>query len=184
MIPVNENGTYVLVDKDGVHRATLGEVIVFTADERNNTFGELLVEELTAGEEYQLTVKLDAEWLSDAKTAYPITIDPALSYVDGDFNIEDMVVGTSTSYSKTASVLYVGRGSSGAKICTLMCFPDLNITGYNVTSATVSIRDIMCQHEEQTVECYEYVGANWSGSGSFAWNGMGSAPSECFLILM
>lgn len=181
LTPVNDNGTYVLVDNDGIQRATLGDVIIFTADERNNTFGELLVEELVAGEEYQLTVKVDSAWLSDPETAYPITIDPALSYVDGDFTIEDMVVGTSTTYSKTSSSLYVGRGSSGAKIRTLMRFPNLNITGYNVTSATVSIRDLMCESEAQTVQCYEYIGTEWAGSGTFAWNDMGSSPIGIFL---
>ena len=181
LTPVNDNGTYVLVDNDGIQRATLGDVIIFTADERNNTFGELLVNELVAGSEYQLTVKVDADWLADPKTAYPITIDPALSYVDGDFTIEDMVVGTSTTYSKTSSSLYVGRGSSGAKIRTLMRFPNLNITGYNVTSATVSIRDLLCESEAQTVQCYEYIGTEWASSGTFAWNDMGSSPIGIFL---
>ena len=52
---VNQSGTWVLVDEDNTVRASLSDVIVFTADERNNTFGELQVEEITAGQTYRLT---------------------------------------------------------------------------------------------------------------------------------
>ncbi len=181
LTPVNDNGSYALIDSNGVQRATLGDIIIFTADERNNTFGELIVEEITAGQEYCLTIKLDADWLADEKTAYPITIDPTLTYANTVGNIEDLVVGTSTSYSGTASSLYVGRGSSGAKIRTLMRFPNLNILGYNVTSATVSIRDLMCQSSGQYVRCHQYIGNAWSESSTINWAGMGNAPLGIYL---
>ena len=128
LTPVNEHGTWLLVDNDGIHRATLGEVIVFTADERNNTFGELRVEEITAGQTYRLTILLDADWLADVKTVYPITIDPALSYANNTTNIHDITVCQGTTYSAASGSLYVGRNADGDIRRALMCFPQLTFS--------------------------------------------------------
>lgn len=175
LIPVYENAVWSLRDEDGIERATIGDIILFTADERNNTFGNLQVDEIEQAQEYLLTIELDPEWLTDEKTAYPITIDPTMTLTStGD--IEDVVVGTSTTYSGTSSSLYVGRGSSGAKIRTLMRFPNLNLSGYTVNSARIELRDIMCEDTAQIVQCYEFIGTSWSESGSTSWSSIGSSP--------
>ena len=75
----NENGSYVLKDSTGVIKAALGEIIIFTADEMNNTTGIMTAETVKAGEQYMLTIEIDASWLADEKTKYPIVIDPTVS---------------------------------------------------------------------------------------------------------
>ncbi|MGM9679891.1 MAG: leucine-rich repeat protein, partial [Eubacteriales bacterium] len=170
---VDQFGTYVLADEDGTVCGSLSDIIIFTADERNNTYGEMSVETVVENEQYRLTVRLDDAWLSDANTAYPITIDPSITLTaSGD--IEDIVVGTSTTYSADSGSLYVGRGSSGAKLRTLMRFPGLNIDGYYVTEAVVTLRDLMCQDVAQTVECHKFTGNSWSESSGTSWSGVGN----------
>ncbi|MBQ8288144.1 MAG: DNRLRE domain-containing protein, partial [Clostridia bacterium] len=181
LTPVNDNGTWLLVDSDGIHRATLGEIVVFTADERNNTFGELQVQQITAGQEYRLTILLDADWLADENTVYPITIDPALSYTNNTANIQDITVCQGTTYSASSGSLYVGRNSSGNIRRALMRFPNLNILGYNITSATVSVRDIMCESWALPMQCYQYTGADWSDSNPMTWANMGDTPVGIYL---
>ncbi|MGM9681336.1 MAG: Ig-like domain-containing protein [Eubacteriales bacterium] len=169
-------GTYVLVDEYNTVKATLGDIILFTADERNNAFGSMSVETVTENESYLLTIELDEAWLSDPDTLYPITIDPTIT-LNTTGNIEDVSIVSTTTYSGTSGSLYIGRGSSGAPLRVLMRFPNLNISGYSVTGATVSIRDIMCEDDAaQVVECHEYVGNSWSESGTTTWSGVGSSP--------
>ena len=52
------------VDTEAI-RATIGDIIIFTADERNNAFGSLTVEAITENQEYRMTYDkaiLMAKW--------------------------------------------------------------------------------------------------------------------------
>ena len=40
-------------------KATIGDIIVFTADERNNAMGSMTYETVRANQEYVLTIHLD-----------------------------------------------------------------------------------------------------------------------------
>ncbi len=173
--PVKYYDTYVLVDNDGNAKATLSDIIIFTADERNNTFGNLKIDEIVRNSEYLLTIELDSEWLMDSNTAYPITIDPSIEYNTTGY-IEDLVVSTDTDniYSGTSGSLYVGKDSSGSAIRALMRFPTLDLSDCIVTNARIELRDLMCEGTTQTVECYEYIGATWQEGTEFAWSNMGS----------
>lgn len=176
VLSLGEN-EYALADETGAIQAYLGDVLIFTADERNNTFGEMKVETVQENELYRLTVQVDADWLADEKTVYPITIDPTISVTVDDTTygkIEDVVIGTSTTYSGTSGSLYTGRGSSGATIRSLMRFPNLDLSGKIVTDASVELRDLMCQDESIEIECHEYVGNSWSEAGSTSWSSVGS----------
>ncbi|MGM9646754.1 MAG: Ig-like domain-containing protein [Eubacteriales bacterium] len=181
LTPVNQYGTWVLVDESNTVRACIGDVIIFTADERNNTLGELQVEEVIAGQEYRLTIVMDADWLADEATVYPITIDPALTYANTTANIQDITVCQGTTYSATSGSLYVGRNSNGNVRRALMRFPNLNILGYNITSATVSVRDLMCESWALPMQCYQYTGNDWSDSNPITWSGMGDTSVGIYL---
>ena len=70
------DGSYCLVDGAGTTKAVDGDIIIFTADERNNTFGTLRAETVVENQEYTLTIVLDPDYLSDPNTVYSIRIDP------------------------------------------------------------------------------------------------------------
>lgn len=90
-----EYGSYYLADADGKVEATIGDIIVFTADERNNTMGSMTYETVRANQEYILTIHLDADYLADEDTVYPIRIDPTIE-INYDNNgagaIEDVTI--------------------------------------------------------------------------------------------
>ena len=171
-------GSYFLTDGDGNVKATIGDVIIFTADERNNTLAGMTVETLEENQRYRLTIVIDPEYLSDEKTVYPITIDPTLElYYDTPATsegraIEDIMIAQSKVYAGTNSLNLVGKGKTAGAIRTVMNFPGLISSGVlskNISSAHIRIRDIMCESDSMLVQCYEYTGSEWSESDPPTW---------------
>lgn len=163
-----EMGSFYLADEQGNRKANIGDIIIFTADERNNTLGELSCEEIKPNYAYLLTIHVDAEYLKDEKTVYPIRIDPTLE-VTGTGAIEDVTVYTGTSYySGTSGILYVGTDSDKTYRI-LMKFPNLDLTSFSenqIVNASVELRDVMCQGVHVDVQCRYYNGSasSWSES--------------------
>ena len=77
-----DKGTLLLANENGEVKATLGEVIVFSADNKNNTFGKYTIKELEKNSRYKVTVSVDREYLTDSKTKYPVKIDPDLKTIN------------------------------------------------------------------------------------------------------
>ena len=134
----------------------------------------MTAETVTANEEYILTIHIDAEYLRDEDTLYPITIDPTIeiSYTNnGAGAIQDIVVNSADPLSGTDGEISAGKWGSDQSISRiLMKFPHLNLNGIpyseSVTSAKVYIHDLMCQHDELTLECYPFIGPSWSESNA------------------
>ena len=74
-----DKGTLLLADESGDVKATLGEVVVFSADNKNNTFGKYKVEELEKNNRYKVTLTVDKEYLTDPDTKYPVKINPDIN---------------------------------------------------------------------------------------------------------
>ncbi|MBQ3551379.1 MAG: hypothetical protein IJA41_10430, partial [Clostridia bacterium] len=64
--------SYYLTDAEGTVKATLGDIIIFTADERNNALGSMTHTTVREDQQYIVTIHIDAEYLKDEKTKYPI----------------------------------------------------------------------------------------------------------------
>ena len=186
-----EYGSYYLVDAEGNVEATIGDIIVFTADERNNTMGSMTYETVHANQEYVLTIHLDADYLIDEDTVYPIRIDPTIE-INYDHNgagaIEDVTINQSSTFSGTSGSLFIGRHPAGSLSRVLMRFPNLSINGVisadQIISASVELRDLMCQGDEDiTVECYMYdrMAPTWTESGTTTWSSVGSTYIGAFL---
>lgn len=180
-----EYGSYYLANGSGDVEACIGDIIVFTADERNNTIGSMTCETVSANEEYILTIHLDADYLADEKTVYPIRIDPTIEINydnNGSGAIEDVTINERATFSGVSGSLYVGRHPAGSLSRSLMRFPNLNLdnisSGFYITAATVEIRDLMCQGDEDiTVDCHVYNKASpsWSEAGTTTWSSVGSS---------
>ena len=166
-----EYGSYYLADAEGNIEATIGDIIVFTADERNNTMGSMTYETVRANQEYVLTIQLDAEYLADEDTEYPIRIDPTIE-INYDNNgtgaIEDVTLNSLSGSNGSSGSLFVGLRETYGKSRILMKFPGLNINSlpgsYQISAASVEIRDLMCEGEELGVYCYVFTGNTWSES--------------------
>ena len=166
------DGSYYLVDDDGNIKATIGNIIIFTADERNNAFGDIVPTTIVEDEEYLLNIVVDADYLADPDTNYPIRIDPTIeiSYDNnGASAIEDITISTNKNFAGSHDSLYVGRRSTEGIARALMRFPGLNLgnlAGATVTSATVQLRDLMCESDELAISCHVFTGNVWDANSA------------------
>lgn len=165
-------GSFFLVDAEGNIKASIGDIIIFTADERNNAFGDIEPKTIVENQEYLLNIVVDAEYLADPATTYPIRIDPTIEIKysnNGAGAVEDITISTNTNFSGSYTSLYVGRRSTEGIARILMRFPALdvsNLTGVTVTSATVRVRDLMCEDDPLDVSCHVFTGNVWNGSSA------------------
>lgn len=165
------DGSFYLVDEENVVKATLGDIIIFTADEKNNTMGELNAQTIVAGQEYMLTIVVDPEFLASEETVYPIRIDPTVEICydnNGAGAIADVTLNSNSGSSGTSGSLSVGLRETYGVSRILMKFPGLNLSslGNNITitNATVEIRDLMCEGTGLDVSCYVFSGNTWDES--------------------
>lgn len=165
----NIKGSYYLMDLLGNLRASIGDIIIFTADERNNTFGRLTFKTVKARQEYIMTIHVDEEYLKDENTVYPIRIDPTieLNYDNyGTGAIHDVTLNSQNISNTASTSLSVGRRSNTWGISRiLMKFPKLNLSSISsaahITDANVELRDILCEAESLTVYCHPFTGNSW-----------------------
>ena len=179
----NRSSGLILTDAEGKTVAAVGDIIVFTCDDRNNTFGNISYETVTEGREYLLRISLPAEYLADPATHYPIYIDPTLTVEEYNVtvgSIEDITVNQNhATDSPTSGTLYVGKaGANYGAMRSVMRFPELTLTGIlpsSITSAVVHVRDLMCYGYSLQVDCYGYYGTLPTGSftqTNMTWSGV------------
>ena len=186
-----DKGTLLLADESGDVKATLGEVIVFSADNKNNTFGKYKVEELEKNNRYKVTMIVDSAYLTDPDTKYPVKIDPDINSEKDNLSIQDLQVfkgtdgkGTSETSLGTSGVSRVGWTDWGAcrtliKIGNRTAITNNIKDSSQVISAYVEIRDLMCQSVSTPIVCAQFKGNNWTEKDVKTWNALnaGSAGS-------
>lgn len=164
----DRDGSYYLTDGSGAVKATIGDIIIFTADERNNTYGTLTHETVRANQEYKLTIHIDPEYLLDEDTAYPIRIDPTIEITSAAGAIEDVTLNSLSGSDGDSWSLTVGKRATYGISRVLMKFPGLSLSAIpsadKITSATVELRDLMCEDESMMVYCYVFTGNTWTES--------------------
>ena len=162
------DGSYYLTDADGETKATVGDIIIFTADERNNTFGRMTHETVREHQEYLMTIHVDADYLRSEATVYPIRIDPTIEVTSGTGAIEDTTINSLRGSDGASGSLYLGKRETYGISRILMKFPGLNLSSVpsadSVTKASVKLRDLLCESEAHTVYCYAFTGNTWSES--------------------
>lgn len=186
-----DKGTLLLADENGEVKATLGEVVVFSADNKNNTFGKYKVEELEKNSRYKVTVSVDRECLTDPKTKYPVKINPDLKTINASAKIQDLQVfkgtdgkGTSETSAGYSGVSRVGWTDWGA--CrTLIKLNNFSFNTYKITdawqidSAYVELRDLMCQGGSGVpISCGQFNGNFWTEKDTRTWNGLEAENSS------
>lgn len=172
------DGSFYLVDNDKNIKAIIGDIIIFTADEKNNTMGRLTSQAVNPGQIYTMTIHVDADYLKDKKTLYPIRIDPTIeiSYSkNGAGAIEDATINSSAGSAGTSGSLYIGKRETYGISRALMKFPALNLndiySSSNIVSATVTVRDLLCESTAMNISAHIFTGNTWSES-SISWSGV------------
>ena len=165
------NETYCLTDSDGEIKAIIGDVIIFTADERNNTFGSITYQTVRQNQEYNITIHVDADYLRDPRTVYPIRIDPTIEIRysnNGAGAIEDVTLNSNAGSDGSSTSLLIGKRNTYGISRVLLKVPALSFDGIpyavSITSATIGIRDIMCQSSSLDIYCHQFTGGEWTES--------------------
>ena len=186
-----DKGTLLLADESGDVKATLGEVIVFSADNKHNTLGEYKIEEIEKDNRYKVTLTVDKEYLTDPDTKYPVKIDPSLNTIDYNIVVEDMQVfkgkdgkGTSETSAGYSGVSRVGWTDWGA--CrTLVKLSNFSFATYKISnswqieSACIELRDLMCQGGSGVpISCGQFNGNFWTEKDVRTWNGLDAGNSS------
>lgn len=172
------DGSFYLVDNEKNIKAAIGDIIIFTADEKNNTMGKLTAQAVNPGQIYTMTIHVDAEYLKDEKTSYPIRIDPTIeiSYSkNGAGAIADATINSAAGSAGTSGSLYIGKRETYGISRALMKFPGLSLndvySASNIVSATVTVRDLMCESTAMNIYAHIFTGNTWSES-SVSWSGV------------
>lgn len=167
------DGSYYLTDDGGAVKATIGDILIFTADERNNALGTLTHETVRDKQAYTLTIHLDDEYLRDENTAYPIRIDPTIEITSAAGAIEDVTLNSLSGSDGDSWSLTIGKRATYGVSRVLMKFPGLDISSLPpaefITNATVEIRDLMCEDESLAVYCHVFTGNSWT-ENTANWN--------------
>lgn len=178
-----DKGTLLLSDASGKVKASLGEVVVSSGDNKNNTFGNFEITEKVKNNSYIVTVSVDKEYLTSPDTVYPVRIDPTIKSTSTDVGIEDLQVfkgtdgsGDNETSAGKSGVSRVGWSDWGT--CrTLMKFTGLNFSGKQITQSSqiteayVEMRDLMCQGGTAVpIVCSQFTGNAWSESDIKTWN--------------
>lgn len=117
-----------------------------------------------------MTVHVDADWLRDENTAYPIRIDPTIEITSssGAGKIEDVTINSLQGSDGSSGSLFVGYREKYGVSHTLMKFPGLDLTNIvsedHIISATVQLRDLLTEAESLTVYCCLFLGNEWTES--------------------
>ena len=162
-------GNYYLTDTEGTIKASIGEIIVFTADERNNTMGEMRAVTVKENQIYGMTIVLDADYLADPDTVYPIRIDPTVQIhysTAASTAIEDVTIQSGNVSYPEMTTLGIGLRSYGISRV-LMRFPGIDFSDYEgveITEATIVLRDVQCEGTYMPVYCYPFTGSAWTES--------------------
>ena len=163
--------SYFIVDDNDNIKATIGDVIIITADENNNALGKLLCETICDKYEYLLTIYIEEEYLTDEKTIYPIRIDPTIEIKyesNGDGAIEDVTINSLDTSAGSSGSLFVGLRNTYGISRILMRFPQLNLNSINasedIITATVEMKDLLCETDAMYVDCHPFTGNFWTES--------------------
>lgn len=174
----NENGSVSFFDPDTAE--SVAEMMQVVCYDANNKFagGDVVITEIKENDIYALTVIADAAFLADENTAYPVSVDPTVSFNTATA-IEDAVVYSGKPAKNYANYNYnnIGYVDSSYKIGELLIkFPTLesgiigNLESYQINSATLQLYPASGGSGNETIRAYRY-NATWDES-TITWNGL------------
>ena len=167
----NDFGQLLLRNAENETVAYVSDAVAFTADDRNNRLLSYTFDTVVPQEEYILRLALPEEYLADANTVYPLSLSSSIE-INTSGAIEDVTINSNAGSSGTSGSLYIGKRSSFGISRTLMKFPGLNLSGISagqISSASLEIRDLLCESQAMTVRCHAFTGNTWS-ENSASWS--------------
>lgn len=162
---LDDDCLYIFDNEANEYRGLIEPVYIEDANGKIETNNDLEYEQISTTE-WIVTVKANKEFLESPATQYPVSIDPTIT--QSTTSIEDATVynGDTSEAAGSSGSLYIGRRSDYLGISrVLMKFPNLSIptdvTASSISSAYVTLRDLMCESEELSISCHEFNGEEW-----------------------
>ncbi len=173
----NSDGSYYLADENGEKWGSIGNIIIFTADGKNNTVSRMTHETVVPCEQYTITVHVDDQYLRDEKTVYPIRIDPMIeiSYnTYGAIAFDDATINSDNTMDGTSNILYIGK-RDGVKSRVIMRIREGRLgdipSTRHVNAASVYMTNILIGNDSldftpMNVMTYMYSGSDWDDTST------------------
>ena len=173
----NSDGSYYLADENGEKWGSIGDIIIFTADGKNNTVSRMTHETVVPCEQYTITVHVDDQYLRDEKTVYPIRIDPMIeiSYnTYGAIAFDDATINSDNTMDGTGNILYIGK-RDGVKSRVIMRIREGRLgdipSTRHVNAASVYMTNVSAginylDFTPMNVMTYMYSGSDWDDTST------------------
>lgn len=173
----NSDGSYYLADENGEKWGSIGDIIIFTADGKNNTVSRMTHETVVPCEQYTITVHVDDQYLRDEKTVYPIRIDPMIeiSYnTYGAIAFDDATINSDNTMDGTGNILYIGK-RNGVKSRIIMRIREgrlgdipstRHVNAASVYMTNILIGDDSLDFTPMNVMTYMYSGSEWDDTST------------------
>lgn len=196
LVPVISDKTVQLLDSSEEIVATINPIYVYDSTEEgsNITLDNYFQIQPVSENIFELTIVVDNEFLLNPQTEYPVIIDPTVTINSTSSGTSKSIIdtpiynGSSVSYqtagvNPTAIIGYVDNSYGSGRL--LMSFPGLASqsfwnSDYNITSASLTLKELSGQAVSSTIYAYNYTGESWNESSTYSssrWNGTGTALS-------
>lgn len=125
----------------------------------------------------------DKVFLTAEDTVYPVIIDPTYSYYTVNYSnnttgIQDVTINSTSTSAGYSGSLFVGNRSNTENGISrlLMRIPSVTssvCSSIEVQSATVTLRDVMCEASSLTIQCCQFTGSGGWSENYASWNAFG-----------
>jgi len=185
-VHTDENGFYLSPNLQSEERIRLGNVVAYDA-EGHESIGYLLVNTVSEGSEYVVTVSIDSDFLVNESTVFPVTIDPTFIVSDnthGSNAIQDAPIFQNKSSINFGTFLYDRVGildnnyGVGRTVVKLSGFT--SATEYTTITAS-QIDSVLFYAKEssggntQTINLHPITGVSTWTENTVTWNTIGSS---------
>lgn len=168
-LSLNEDkGFWYLSNDNGDMCFNFGDVIIYSADGMNNTFGYMSSQTICENEKYVITIHVDEEYLRDEATVYPVRIDPTIIVNSGSGAIEGKTIFDDNTVTTS---LIVGKTASAQKARFLLRFPYLDVSPIKSSLSVSSAKVELTNYEPDDnisvgVWCYQFD-ENWINTSTW-----------------
>ncbi len=120
------------------------------------------------------------EFLTSKDTVYPVIIDPTytVNVANNSTGIQDVTINSTSTSAGYSGSLFVGNRSNTENgisrvMMKIVAWPVDMPSSIEIQSATVTLRDIMCESASMTIDCCQAAGATTWNESNASWSAAG-----------
>lgn len=165
---LNENGTISFLDKRNKEIFQAAKPFAYDS---NENYTDNIISNLSQKEgRWFLEVTLDSTWLKDQARAYPVILDPTVTFSPQDANIQDTIAVSGFPNASYQSQTYLAAGTNANGINRSYIWfnlPKIN-SGASITSASLDLHQMATSTSTTTIDVHR-ITSSWKAS-TLNWN--------------